>query len=220
MAKKTTRNQKQAEQAARKRRHIRIIAGIIMVTAAAGLAFGGLFWYQKEQKAQKAVPDSSDYADVLSSYYTAVLSADGQTLTQLMAPPEYWTYYMKTYSKSEDDVVESFTEGCNNTVQEWKETYGDDVKVTYQIQGMSSQGDAGVSEWNTDMEKMLGNEGADTMSAPRRSASCTFGSPGRPYFVRSRSAPLPRSSIRRIPYFSRSGVSCSILVSSVNPMIR
>ena len=130
MAKKTTRNQKQAEQAARKRRHIRIIAGIIMVAAAAGLAFGGLFWYQKEQKAQKAAPDSSDYADVLSSYYTAVLSADGQTLTQLMAPPEYWTYYMKTYSKSEDDVVESFTEGCNNTVQEWKETYGDDVKVT------------------------------------------------------------------------------------------
>ena len=85
MAKKTTRNQKQAEQAARKRRHIRIIAGIIMVAAAAGLAFGGLFWYQKEQKAQKAAPDSSDYADVLSSYYTAVLSADGQTLTQLMA---------------------------------------------------------------------------------------------------------------------------------------
>ena len=136
-----------------------------MVAAAAGLAFGGLFWYQKEQKAQKAAPDSSDYADVLSSYYTAVLSADGQTLTQLMAPPEYWTYYMKTYSKSEDDVVESFTEGCNNTVQEWKETYGDDVKVTYQIQGMSSQGDAGVSEWNTDMEKMLGNEGADISEA-------------------------------------------------------
>lgn len=72
---------------------------------------------------------------------------------------------MKTYSKSEDDVVESFTEGCNNTVQEWKETYGDDVKVTYQIQGMSSQGDAGVSEWNTDMEKMLGNEGADISDA-------------------------------------------------------
>ena len=96
MAKKTTRNQKQAEQAARKRRHIRIIAGIIMV--AAGLAFGGLFWYQKEQKAQKAAPDSSDYADVLSSYYTAVLSADGQTLTQLMAPPEFWTYFMNTFS--------------------------------------------------------------------------------------------------------------------------
>ena len=165
MAKKTTRNQKQAEQAARKRRHIRIIAGIIMVAAAAGLAFGGLFWYQKEQKAQKAAPDSSDYADVLSSYYTAVLSADAQTLTQLMAPPESWTYYMKSYSKSEDDVVERFTEGCNNTVQEWKETYGDDVKANDKIQSMTSQSDAGVSEWNTDMEKMLGNEGADISDA-------------------------------------------------------
>ena len=53
MAKKTTRNQKQAEQAARKRRHIRIIAGIIMVAAAAGLAFGGLFCIRKNKRHRK-----------------------------------------------------------------------------------------------------------------------------------------------------------------------
>ena len=150
MAKKVTKNRKQAEQAAAKRRHLRIVAGIIMVAAAAGLACGGLVWYQH-----------ADYADVLQSYYTAVFAADGQTLTQLMAPPEYWTYYMETYNKTEEDVIDSFAEGCSNTVSEWKETYGDDVKVTYQIEGLSEQGDSGVSEWNSNMEEMLGNDGAD-----------------------------------------------------------
>ena len=52
MAKKVTKNRKQAEQAAAKRRHLRIVAGIIMVAAAAGLACGGLVWYQHDQKAQ------------------------------------------------------------------------------------------------------------------------------------------------------------------------
>jgi|GEM_PF-4090233 len=42
MAKKVTKNRKQAEQAAAKRRHLRIVAGIIMVAAAAGLACGGI----------------------------------------------------------------------------------------------------------------------------------------------------------------------------------
>ena len=53
MAKKVTKNRKQAEQAAAKRRHLRIVAGIIMVAAAAGLACGGLVWYQHDQKAQQ-----------------------------------------------------------------------------------------------------------------------------------------------------------------------
>ena len=142
MAKKVTKNRKQAEQAAAKRRHLRIVAGIIMVAAAAGLACGGLVWYQHDQKAQQQAPDSADYADVLQSYYTAVFAADGQTLTQLMAPPEYWTYYMETYNKTEEDV-----------------------KVTYQIEGLSEQGDSGVSEWNSNMEEMLGNDGADISQA-------------------------------------------------------
>lgn len=165
MAKKVTKNRKQAEQAAAKRRHLRIVAGIIMVAAAGGLACGGLVWYQHDQKAQQQAPDSADYADVLQSYYTAVFAADGQTLTQLMAPPEYWTYYMETYNKTEEDVIDSFAEGCSNTVSEWKETYGDDVKVTYQIEGLSEQGDSGVSEWNSNMEEMLGNDGADISQA-------------------------------------------------------
>ena len=141
MAKKVTKNRKQAEQAAAKRRHLRIVAGIIMVAAAAGLACGGLVWYQHDQKAQQQAPDSADYADVLQSYYTAVFAADGQTLTQLMAPPEYWTYYMETYNKTEEDVIDSFAEG------------------------LSEQGDSGVSEWNSNMEEMLGNDGADISQA-------------------------------------------------------
>ena len=74
MAKKVTKNRKQAEQAAAKRRHQSIVAGIIMVAAAAGLACGGLVWYQHDQKAQQQAPDSADYADVLQSYYNAVFA--------------------------------------------------------------------------------------------------------------------------------------------------
>ncbi len=174
MAKKTTQNRKQAEQAAAKRRHLRIGAGIVLVAAAAALAGGGLIWYQRDQKAQNEAPDSSDYADVLSTYYTAILSEDGQAMTQIMAPPEYWTYYMETYDKTEDDVIESFSEGCQNTMLEWKETYGDDVKISYQIEGMSEQGDSGLAEWNTNMEDMLGNDGADITQAVTLEVKRTF----------------------------------------------
>ncbi len=174
MAKKTTQNRKQAEQAAAKRRHLRIGAGIVLVAAAAALAGGGLIWYQRDQKAQNEAPDSSDYADVLSIYYTAILSEDGQAMTQIMAPPEYWTYYMETYDKTEDDVIQSFSEGCQNTMSEWKETYGDDVKISYQIEGMSEQGDSGLAEWNTNMEDMLGNDGADITQAVTLEVKRTF----------------------------------------------
>ena len=36
-----------------------------------------------------------------------------------------------------------------------------DVKVSYQIAGMSEQGQDGLNEWNANMEEMLGNDGAD-----------------------------------------------------------
>ena len=114
---------------------------------------------------KKTAPDADSFSMPFLSAPADLEKADGQTLTQLMAPPEYWTYYMETYNKTEEDVIDSFAEGCSNTVSEWKETYGDDVKVTYQIEGLSEQGDSGVSEWNSNMEEMLGNDGADISQA-------------------------------------------------------
>ncbi len=165
MAGKVTKNKAAAAKEEKRKRSTRIIAGIVMLLAAAALVVGGILLYQQEREKEDTLPDASNYEKVLGNYYSAILSADGKAMSQVMAPPEYWTYYMETYEKTEDDVINTFSEGCNATLKEWKDTYGTDVKVSYQIEGMSQQGDEGVQEWNSDMEETLGNAGASITEA-------------------------------------------------------
>lgn len=165
MAGRVTKNKASVAKEQKRRRSTRIIIGIVMLLAAAALVVGGILLYQREQKNKNTAPDASSYEKVLGSYYSAILSADGKAMSQVMAPPEYWTYYMETYEKTENDVINTFSEGCNATLKEWQDTYGTDVKVSYQIEGMSQQGDEGVQEWNSDMEATLGNTGASITEA-------------------------------------------------------
>lgn len=171
---KTMKNQKQLEQQQKKSRRIRFFAGILLILAAAALVIGGILLFQKEKSADEAVPDASGYEDTLSAYYSAIVSADGKTMSQLMAPPEYWTYYLETYDKTEEEVIENFAEGCNNTMSEWQSEYGIDVKVSYQIAGMSQQGQEGLDEWNSDMKELLGNDGASVSEAVTLEVDLTF----------------------------------------------
>lgn len=171
---KTMKNQKQLEQQQKKSRRIRLFAGILLILAAAALVIGGILLFQKEKSADEAVPDASGYEDTLSAYYSAIVSADGKTMSQLMAPPEYWTYYLETYDKTEEEVIENFAEGCNNTMSEWQSEYGIDVKVSYQIAGMSQQGQEGLDEWNSDMKELLGNDGASVSEAVTLEVDLTF----------------------------------------------
>lgn len=171
---KTMKNQKQLEQQQKKSRRIRLFAGILLILAAAALVIGGILLFQKEKSADEAVPDASGYEDTLSAYYSAIVSADGKTMSQLMAPPEYWTYYLETYNKTEEEVIENFAEGCNNTMSEWQSEYGIDVKVSYQIAGMSQQGQEGLDEWNSDMKELLGNDGASVSEAVTLEVDLTF----------------------------------------------
>ncbi|WP_295214032.1 hypothetical protein [Ruminococcus sp.] len=171
---KTMKNQKQLEQQQKKSRRIRLFAGILLILAAAALVIGGILLFQKEKSADEAVPDASGYEDTLSAYYSAIVSADGKTMSQLMAPPEYWTYYLETYDKTEEEVIENFAEGCNNTMSEWQSEYGTDVKVSYQIAGMSQQGQEGLDEWNSDMKELLGNDGASVSEAVTLEVDLTF----------------------------------------------
>ncbi len=160
-----TQNKASAEKAQRKKQFTRIIVGVVLLLAAAGLLVGGILLYQKEQKEKAKAPDASGYEQVLKNYYSAILSADGKLMSQVMAPPEYWTYYMQNYGKSENDVIETFASGCHATLKEWQDTYGEDVKVSYQIAGMSEQGPDGIAEWNQNMEEMLGSTGGDISEA-------------------------------------------------------
>lgn len=174
MAKKVTKNQKQAEQQQKKNRRIRLLAGVFLILAAAGLVVGGVLYAKKEKKANETAPDASSYEETLSAYYSAIVSSDGKTMSQVMAPPEYWTYYLENYEKTEADVIENYAEGCNNTMSEWQSEYGTDVKVSYQISGMSQQGQEGMDEWNSDMETLLGNDGASISEAVTLEVHLTF----------------------------------------------
>lgn len=174
MAKKVTRDQRQAEKQQKKSRIIRLLAGILLILAAAALVLGGILYFQKEKEKDAAAPDTSGYEKTLSAYYSAIVSSDGKTMSQIMAPPEYWTYYLETYDKTEEEVIENFAEGCNNTMSEWQSEYGTDVKVSYQIAGMSQQGQEGLDEWNSDMKEILGNDGAAVSEAVTLEVQLTF----------------------------------------------
>ncbi len=163
--KKVTQNKVKAEKQQKKSRITRIVIGVVLILAAAALVIGSIFLYRKEQSDQNSTPDATSYEKVLGNYYRAILTADGKTMSQIMAPPEYWTYYMKTYNKDEDDIIQTFADGCTTTLKEWQDTYGLDVKVSYQITGMSQQGEEGLAEWNSDMESMLGSTGANISEA-------------------------------------------------------
>ena len=61
-------------------------------------------------------------------------------------------------------MIDRLRRGCSNNRSEWKKLR-DDGEGDYQIEGLSEQGDSGVSEWNSNMEEMLGNDGADISQA-------------------------------------------------------
>ena len=96
MEKRVTKNQKRAQEQALKKQRNRLVAGIILIAAALVIAVGGVLLFLQEQKKTDAVPDTSDYEQVLQSYYDALISADGKTMAQITAPPEYWPYYLET----------------------------------------------------------------------------------------------------------------------------
>ncbi len=160
MGKKTMRSRKAAQEQRKKQiRKQRIIGLVLIIAALVILAAGGFFLLQErqEQKEADAQMQNSGYEEVISTYYSAIISEDGKRLSQIMAPPAYWTYYLEEYDKTEEEVISDFTQGCTNTLEEWKSLYGEDVEVTFQIKGISEQGQDGIEEWNADMQTMIGN---------------------------------------------------------------
>ena len=93
------------------------------------------------------------------------ISADGKTMAQITAPPEYWPYYLETYDKTEADVEASFQESCQEKMSDWQSVYGSDVTISYRIVGLSRPDENGLEEWNQNMESLLGNTGANISEA-------------------------------------------------------
>ncbi|MBQ8514855.1 MAG: hypothetical protein IJ496_05600 [Ruminococcus sp.] len=143
------------------------IAGIALILAAAAMLGGGLYLILSEDEVTPSPgsvvavgeEDSATACqNLLSSYYTAIIGQDGQALYELMAPPEYWDYYMETYDKTETEVIETYQDAVNNTVASWKADCGSNVKVSFQIEASGEQTEAFLTEWSDTMNEALGEE--------------------------------------------------------------
>ena len=191
MEKRVTKNQKRAQEQALKKQRNRLVAGIILIAAALVIAVGGVLLFLQDQKKTDAVPDTSDYEQVLQSYYDALISADGKTMAQITAPPEYWPYYLETYDKTEADV-EMLAVGCYDDYANQDYTIYNDVfsdngycaintnwavfangTATHAVPGINwynytlitRPDENGLEEWNQNMESLLGNTGANISEA-------------------------------------------------------
>lgn len=184
MAKRVTRDQKthQKNQAASRRR--RMIAGVILIVVAAVIVAAGIFLLRREQQQGQQMESfrqshgdaetAAGYEDVLSRYYQAILSEDGKALAQIMAPPEYWTYYLETYDHTEEEVTGMFTEMCSEILDGWEASYGSGIALTYQVLGVSEPEQEGLDEWNAQMQTLLGNDGAQITDAVTAEVALTI----------------------------------------------
>lgn len=158
-----------------KKKNNLLIAGIALIAAAVLIIGGGLFWIFSDRNKEVITPGSfaavgeEDSATacqkVMSDYYSAIMGDDGNALCKLMAPPEYWTYYMDTYGKSESEVVSTYSDAINNTVSSWRAQCGNDAKVSFKIESSGNEPDAFLDEWNKNVGSLLGDGGISAEEA-------------------------------------------------------
>lgn len=144
------------------------IGGIAAIAASLVMLGGGLYFILSETDEVTPSPGSvvavgeEDSAtacqNLLSSYYTAIIGQDGQALYKLMAPPEYWDYYIETYDKTESEVIGTYQDAVNNTLAAWKAACGSNVKVSFQIEASGEQTEDFLTEWSQTMNEAIGEE--------------------------------------------------------------
>ncbi len=151
-----------------------LIGGIAAIVAAIGLLGGGLYFILSDDS-ETPSPSSvvaigeEDSAtacqNLLSSYYSAFISEDSTTLYKLMAPPEYWTYYMEEYNKNEAEIIATYDDAINNTLATWKADCGTNVKVSFKIKASAEQSDEFLAEWSQAMNDTIGSEALNAQEA-------------------------------------------------------
>ena len=143
---------KQKQKSSAKR--VRFIFGLVLMVAAVGAAGIGVWLFLEDTPAEETEESAagSDYEDVMNTYYAAILSGDGASLANCMAPQAYWDYYMETYNKTEDDIIATYDDACVNTLSGWEETYGSDITLSYKITATSEPDAEGIEEWNENVE--------------------------------------------------------------------
>ncbi len=143
-----------------------LIAGISMTAAAVLIIGGGIFMLIRGNDEEVMTPgnfaavgeeDSATACqNLISEYYSAIMGENGEELYKLMAPPEYWTYYMETYSKTEAEVIETYNDAINNTKANWNAQCGSNAKVSFKIVSSGDQTEEFLKEWNESMGSIVG----------------------------------------------------------------
>ncbi len=137
-----------------------LITGITLIAAALIIIGIGLFMIFRDNKRDENVVTPGKFAvigeedsatacqNLMSEYYSAIMGEDGKALYKLMAPPEYWSYYMNTYSKTEEEIIKTYNDAINNTKTEWQAKCGDDAKVSFQITASGEEPEEFLKNWN------------------------------------------------------------------------
>ncbi len=144
------------------------IGGICAIAAALLILGGGIFLiFSDKNNGETMTPGGfaavgeEDTAtacqNLMSDYYSAIMSENGENLYKLMAPPEYWEYYMQEFSKDESDIISTYNDAASNTLAQWHAECGDDAKVSFKIEASGYQSDEFLSEWTDTMNETLGS---------------------------------------------------------------
>lgn len=152
-----------------------LITGISLTAAAVLLIGGGIFMLINENDDDVITPNNfvalgeEDSAtacqNLLSDYYSAIIGENGESLYKLMAPPEYWTYYMEHYNKTEAEIIETYNDAINNTKANWKAKCGDNAKVSFKIISSGNQTEDFLKEWNDNMNSIVGDSNLSATEA-------------------------------------------------------
>lgn len=144
------------------------LGGICAIGAAVLLIGGGVFLLFSDNDTETITPSSfaavgeEDSAtacqNLMSKYYTAIMGEDAETLYKLMAPAEYWQYYMEAYSKTEEEIISTYADAINNTKAQWQAGCGSDAKVSFKIEASGEQSAQFLTEWSDTMNQAIGSE--------------------------------------------------------------
>ena len=83
--------------------------GIGLIVAAVVLLAFLTILLVREKHQEKEAGDSSVYGTLLSEYYDAVFSENGEAMQKLIAPEAYWTYVQEQYNETKEDEIAAYS---------------------------------------------------------------------------------------------------------------
>ncbi len=139
--------------------------GIGAVIAAAALIGGGI-WLAVSDSGETVTPggfsavgeeDSATACqNLMSSYYTAIMSEDAEALYDIMAPEEYWAYYIEEYGKSKEAVIATYDDAIKNTKASWQAKCGSDAKISFKIDASGEVSEEVLTQLSETVNASLG----------------------------------------------------------------